>query len=129
MISVLVAHDEWEVRELLEAFLRHSGYYVVTVPTAEAALLMMDVLARPKVVIIGVDLRCWPNGPWLADRLRNLYPRTATILVMDEGTVRPVDRLPHGVISYLIKPLEREQVLQAVEDGLRRSLETQKASL
>jgi len=129
MISVLVAHDEWEIRELLEAFLGHSGYYVVTVPNAEAALLMMDVLARPRVVIIGVHLRCWPDGPWLADRLRNLYPTTATILVMDEGTVRPADRPPHGVVSYLIKPLEREQVLQAVEDGLRWSLETEKAPL
>jgi DNA-binding NtrC family response regulator len=129
MISVLIAHDEWEVRELLEAFLRHSGYYVVTAPTADAALSMMDERPCPTVVMIGVHLRCWRDGPLLADRLRQLYPTTATILITDEGAGSPVTHLPYGVVSCLLKPLEREGVLRAVEDGIQwASVEKQKAS-
>ena len=129
MISVLIAHEEWEVRELLEAFLRHSGYYVVTAPTADAALAMMDERPCPTVVMLGVHLRCWRDGPLLADRLRQSYPTTATVLITDEGTTSPITHLPYGAVSCLLKPLEREAVLRAVEAGIRwASVEKQKAA-
>ena len=128
MISVLIAHEEWEVRELLEAFLRHSGYYVVTAPTADAALAMMDERPCPTVVMLDVHLRCWREGPLLADRLRQSYPTTATVLITDEGTTSPITRLPYGAVSCLLKPLEREAVLRAVEAGIRwAAVERQKA--
>jgi len=120
MPSVLIVDDEPDVRSALKIFLRPSGHEVTEASDAESALSMMADGA-PAVVLCDVHLRDGPNGLWLADRIRERHPTTAMILATGDSTVPPVDSLRKGIIAYLIKPFRREDVIQAVEDGIRWS--------
>src|SRR2546428_12263258 len=117
MASVLIVDDEPDVRNALKIFLRPAGHEVTEASDAESALSMMADGA-PAVVLCDVHLRDGPNGLWLADRIRELHPTTAMILATGDSTVPPVHSLRKGIIAYLIKPFRREDVIQAVEDGI-----------
>ena len=120
MASVLIVDDEPDVRNALKIFLRPSGHEVSEASDAQAALSMMADGA-PAVVLCDVHLRDGPNGLWLADRIRERHPNTAMVLVTGDATVPPVQSLRKGIVAYLIKPFRREDVIQAVEDGIRWS--------
>ena len=83
-----------------------------------ALTLMAGAQAVPQVVLCDVHLRDGPNGLWLADRIRERHPTTAMILATGDATVPPVQSLRKGIVAYLVKPFRREDVLQAVEEGL-----------
>lgn len=121
MASVLIVDDDSAVCDVLERFLRSSGYAdVVSVPDATAALLAMAD-SQPTVVLCDVRLREGPDGLWLAERIRELYPTTAMILATGDDTVPPVQSLRKGIVAYLVKPFRREDVVRAVEEGVRWS--------
>jgi DNA-binding NtrC family response regulator len=128
MASVLIVDDEQDVRNALKIFLRPSGHEVAEASDAESALSMMAESA-PAVVLCDVHLRDGPNGLWLADRIRERHPTTAMILATGDATVPPVQSLRKGIIAYLVKPFRREDVVRAVEDGIKwSSAEEEKSS-
>lgn len=121
MASVLIVDDDSQVCDVLERFLKSSGYTdVASVPDAQAALLAMAG-SQPTVVLCDVRLREGPDGLWLAERIRELYPTTALILATGDATVPPVQSLRKGIVAYLVKPFRREDVVRAVEEGVRWS--------
>jgi DNA-binding NtrC family response regulator len=120
MASVLIVDDEPDVRNALKIFLRPSGHDVVEASDAQTALSMMAE-APPAVVLCDVHLRNGPNGLWLADRIRERHPTAAMILATGDATVPPTQSLRKGIVAYLVKPFKRENVLQAVEEGVRWS--------
>ena len=122
MASVLIVDDEPDVRNALKIFLRPSGHQVAEASDAQGALtLMAGAEPVPQVVLCDVHLRDGPNGLWLADRIRERHPATAMILATGDATVPPVQSLRKGIVAYLVKPFRREDVLKAVEEGLKWS--------
>jgi two-component system, chemotaxis family, CheB/CheR fusion protein len=120
MASVLIVDDEPDVRNALKIFLRPSGHDVAEASDAQAALtLMAQADAPPQVVLCDVHLRDGPNGLWLADRIRERHPTTAMILATGDATVPPVQSLRKGIVAYLIKPFRREDVVKAVDEGIK----------
>jgi len=121
MASVLIVEDDSAVCDVLERFLKSAGYADVTsVPDAQAALLAMAG-SQPTVVLCDVRLREGPTGLWLAERIRELYPTTATILATADATISPVQSLRKGIVAYLVKPFRRDDVIRAVAEGVRWS--------
>ena len=121
MPSVLIVDDDSAVCHVLERFLKLAGYAdVVSVPDAQSALLAMAG-SQPTVVLCDVRLREGPDGLWLSERIRELYPTTAIILATADDTIPPVQSLRKGIVAYLVKPFRREDVVQAVAEGVRWS--------
>jgi len=121
MASVLIVDDDSTVCNLLERFVRFVGYDAASVRDARAALAAMATFPPPTVVLCDVHLQDGPDGLWLADRIRELYPTTAMILATGDATVPPTESLRKGIVGYLVKPFRHAEVAQAVENGVRWS--------
>ena len=115
-MRVLIVDDEAEIRRLLRRWMDADGAEVVEAATAEEAL---GVMARLDVAagVALCDIRMpGKDGLWLADQLNFLYPDTAivmTTMVHDFDTA--VSSLRRGVVDYVTKPFEREQVMAAYQ--------------
>ena len=119
MGSVLIVDDEAVVRALLERILAGTGHHLRSAVDAESALQAI-AQSPPDVVLCDIQMP-GANGLWLADRIRDCAPATAIVLATAEAEVPPYESLRNGVVAYVLKPFQHEQVLCAVEDGIRWS--------
>jgi DNA-binding NtrC family response regulator len=116
---VLVVDDEAAIRELLRRVLEAEGYAVWTAHDAHSALALM---AEQGAHVVFLDVHMpGANGLWLADQIREQYPTAATVLATADATIPPVQNVRRGIIRYLVKPFQRDDILRAVEDGVRWS--------
>jgi DNA-binding NtrC family response regulator len=120
MASVLIVDDDSTVRDLLKRLVAFAGYQAASAPDARAALAAMAA-SPPEVVLCDVHLQDGPDGLWLVDRIRQLYPTTAMILATGDATVPPTESLRKGVVAYLVKPFRHGDVVLAVQEGVRWS--------
>jgi DNA-binding NtrC family response regulator len=116
MPVVLVVDDEPSIRELLRRILETAGYDVTTAENAASALRAMAA-HDPDVVFLDVHMP-GENGLWLADQIRHRFPTTATVLATGDLTLSPVENVRRGVIQYLKKPFQHDDVLRAAADGV-----------
>jgi len=113
-----VIEDDAALRELWRSTLDEWGYDVASV---EDALRAMPHLVRaPYVAVCDVHLP-GASGLWLADQIRSVSPFTAIVLATADDGIRPVESLRAGIVAYLLKPIEREELKSAVEAGVRWS--------
>ena len=116
--SILVIEADAALRELWRSTLDEWGYDVASV---EDALRAMPHLVRaPYVAVCDVHLP-GASGLWLADQIRSVSPFTAIVLATADDGIRPVESLRAGIVAYLLKPIEREELKSAVEAGVRWS--------
>lgn len=114
---VLVVDDQSAFRDLLKRMLEPAGYEVRTAADAHAALQSIAE-SRPAVAVLDIHMP-GPNGLWLANQIRAHSPSTAIVLATSDDTVPPAESLRKGVVAYVLKPLRREAVLEAVADAFK----------
>jgi CheY-like chemotaxis protein/CHASE3 domain sensor protein len=117
--SVLIVDDDARIRQLLHRWLAPHGLELRDASDANGALSAIAERA-PAVMICDVHMP-GADGLWLAERVRGLAPTTAIVLATGDSTVPPFESLRKGVVSYVLKPFRRDQLLAAVQDGLRWS--------
>jgi DNA-binding response OmpR family regulator len=120
--KVLLVDDEKSILMMLEVNFRAAGFDVVTA-TSGASALEIAAAARPDAVVLDLglpDLDGWE----VVKRLRELDGVTSTPIVVLSGTDRN-DALVRGYAStveaYVTKPVEPEELVQAVRHVLARS--------
>lgn len=117
--AVLVVDDDASVRELLRRWLELEGYDVRVAADAMAAIAALET-EPPKVVVADVHLP-GANGLWLAEQIRHGAPTTAIVLATGDATVPPFESLRRGIVAYVLKPFQRDQLVAAVAEGIRWS--------
>ena len=120
--KVLLVDDEKSILMMLEVNFRAAGFDVVTA-TSGASALEIAAAARPDAVVLDLglpDLDGWE----VVKRLRELDGVASTPIVVLSGTDRN-DALVRGYAStveaYVTKPVEPEELVQAVRRVLARS--------
>lgn len=128
---VLVVDDEPCVRELVARWLTDAGYCCVEAGNAQAA---WECLAARDVHLVTLDIRMTGgSGIDLLHRIAGAYPDTPVVMVSAvEDAEAAIETLTFGACAYLIKPIQREQLIfharralehrQSVVDG-RQHLE------
>jgi CheY-like chemotaxis protein len=116
MPTVLVVDDEAPIRELLRRILEGEGYEVAAAHDARSALTAMSE-HDPYVVFLDVHMP-GPDGLWLADRIRELFPNAAAVLATADPDIPPAESLRRGIIGYLLKPFQVDDVVRAAADGV-----------
>lgn len=116
---VLIVDDETNVRLLLRRILELEGYVVIEAASAEEGLERVES-SRPSVAFCDVHLK-GADGLWLADQIRGVSPSTAMVLATGDSEVPPAASLRPGIVSYLLKPFQRKQVVAAALEGIRWS--------
>ena len=111
---ILVVEDNEDVRELAESMLGAAGYAVVSAPSGERALELLDGNNRIDLLFTDVIMPGGMNGLQLAERVRERRPETPILITtgyMEElpsptGRTQPLD--------VLSKPYRQEELLSRV---------------
>ena len=117
MSSILVVDDEAAMREFYRRALTAGGYLPLDVRTAEEALDYLTM--TPDIQLVVVDLNMpGHGGAWLIEQMRQRFPKVAIILATADERVSGTLSLQRSVVSYLVKPIGAERLLQAVNDAI-----------
>jgi len=117
---ILLVEDTPELRShLADEVLRPAGYDVITAQDgAEGFTLARDL--EPDAIVSGYEMPRI-NGLSMLEALRETGMQAPFILMTAEGSeVLAVRALRMGVSDYLIKPFHDSELLQALQNALRR---------
>jgi response regulator RpfG family c-di-GMP phosphodiesterase len=120
---ILIVDDDSSVRDVIAVLLGEEGYACTVASSAEAALAAMRHSEYPLVIS---DVRMpGKDGVWLLERVRELHPDSAIVLLTAYGdTEAAVECLRSGAADYLLKPPKVTDLVRAIERALgRRRLE------
>ena len=110
---VLLVDDEELIRNFLRRRLEGWGFAVEEAENATQALRRM--LAEPAGIAI-IDIRMpGRDGLWLAEQIRERWPRTAIIMASGADDIRSIETSRRiGAVDYVPKPFDREILRQAL---------------
>jgi len=117
---LLLVDDEENLRSMLDAALRHSGFDVVPVGSGREALDAVKA-ERPELIVLDVML---PDidGFEVCRRLRTEGDRTPVLfLTARDATEDTVRGLTLGGDDYLVKPFSLEELVARIGSVLRRT--------
>jgi DNA-binding NtrC family response regulator len=126
--TILVVDDDEGVRKLLTRWVSALGYTVKVAPDAESALNVMRSL---QIDVALCDIRMpGHDGIWLVDQMRHHHPSVAVVLATGLLEMDPMVTLRPGVVGYIVKPFNREDLDQVVKLGMaeRSRLQAEQAS-
>ena len=118
-VTILVVDDEPLIHQLVQRLLEPTGFTIAYAPDAATALTLAASL-RPNVVLCDVHMP-GPDGVWLAERIREQFPGMAIVFATGDSRIAPRHTLSKGVIGYLLKPFDRQQLLATVGEAVRWS--------
>jgi len=117
---LLLVDDEENLRSMLEAALRHSGFEVASAATGREAIDAVPA-ARPDLIVLDVMLPDL-DGFEVCRRLRSDGSRTPVLfLTARDGTDDKVRGLTLGGDDYLVKPFSLEELVARIHAVLRRA--------
>lgn len=110
---ILVVDDKQSFRFMIKGYLDDAGYSVTCVNSGPEALLELNRnsydLVLSDMVMPGMD------GVELLREVRSLYPHLPFVLVTAHGSVdTAIAAMKEGVDDYLLKPLNRDEMLLVV---------------
>jgi two-component system OmpR family response regulator len=117
---LLLVDDEDNLRSMLDAALRHSGFDVHPVASGRAALDAVPTV-KPDLIVLDVMLPDL-DGFDVCKRLRTSGDRTPVLfLTARDGTEDKVRGLTLGGDDYLVKPFSLEELVARIAAVLRRA--------
>ena len=116
---ILIVDDEETIRLALGKFLRSRGYEVLTADCGPAAL---DALDRQRFILMLCDVRM--PGMSGVEVVTQAAKKDGDMAIMMLTAVNDAptatEALSHGAMDYLMKPIELEDLNQAVERALHK---------
>ena len=126
--TILVVDDDEGVRKLLGRWIAAMGHAVKVAPDADTAL---NIMRESPIDVALCDIRMpGHDGFWLLDQVRRLYPGIAVVLATGLLEMDPMVTLRPGVVGYIVKPFNREDLEQIVARGMveRKRLQAEQPS-
>ncbi|RKU03467.1 DNA-binding response regulator [Burkholderia sp. Nafp2/4-1b] len=116
---ILIAEDEPDISDILDAYLTHDGFRTYRVGSGQAVLDVQPHLA-PDLILLDIGLP--GRSGW--DVLTELRRRCTTPVVVVTAFDRDVDRLQAlggGADDYIVKPFDPADVVARLRAILRRA--------
>ena len=127
MIQVVIADDEMRICQLIEALVDWKSLGMRVTGTAANGLEALDIVTKQMVDILITDIRmpgC--DGLDLIARVRQASPRTHMIIISGFAHLDYArTALQYGVEEYLLKPVNRQELQNALEK-LRGEIEEER---
>jgi DNA-binding NtrC family response regulator len=119
MARILVVDDESPIRDILSRRLTQWGHDVITAHNAEAAIEEMS--KQPAEIVFSDVIMPLYDGVWLARQIRTRWPDTVVVAVSGAQEMDTVIKMrQQGAVDYVVKPIGREMLHQALERALAR---------
>jgi two-component system response regulator GlrR len=118
--KILIVDADQATRRLMDVRLRAANYSVQSAATAQAAL---DTCVRCRPNLIVTDLRLEDmGGISFLKELKSRWPLLSVIVLTAYGTIpEAVEATQCGAFGYLIKPIERGELLGQVQRAIAAS--------
>ncbi len=120
--KILVVDDEEEVRKTIRLQLQGTGLEVVEAEDGKKGIELLDAENIITVDAILCDVRM-PNinGVEAVAYFRREYPTIPVIVLTGYPDVKlAVDFMKEGVVEYLVKPVEKEKLVETVMKAVRQ---------
>jgi putative two-component system response regulator len=116
---VLVVDDEPRVRALLTRWLAAEGHTCAQAATAKAA---WEYLVAHEVHLVTLDIRmAGGSGIDLLHQIAKAYPDISVLMISAvQDTQTAIEALTYGACAYLVKPVERDQLIFHARRALER---------
>ena len=114
---ILVVDDEAPVRSMIGSTLEHQGLDVVLASSGRQALELLSLNSFDLVLtdIVMQDV----NGITLLERIHGQHPNLPVVMVTAIHDISvAIDSMRRGAYDYLLKPFEREHLMNTVERAL-----------
>lgn len=119
---LLVVDDEQDMLSLLESMLKKDNFYVTTVTSGNDALIEMQD-NTPDLVITDLFMEDSMNGMQLMERIHHDLPLLPVIILSGKAQIRDAVKATHlGSAAFLTKPIEKDKLLEQVEQILNISV-------
>ncbi|MFO7752193.1 MAG: response regulator, partial [Desulfobacteraceae bacterium] len=117
--SILMVDDETFIQDIVSRWLHQENYKCITASSGDQAL---EIMENQKISLVISDIMMpGISGIDLLEHISDQYPDTAVIMltgVDDRETATKAVEL--GAYGYLIKPVEKNEILINVAGSLRR---------
>lgn len=120
--KILVVDDEKEVRDTIKLQLKGTGLEVVEAEDGKKGIEVLDAENVITVDAILCDVRM-PNinGVEAVAYFRREYPSIPVIVLTGFPDVKlAVDFMKEGVVEYLVKPVEKEKLVEVVMKAINQ---------
>ncbi len=119
MATVLIIDDDDSLRITIEKVLRREGHRVLSAADGEAGLAC---LAAEPVDVVLTDLKMEGiDGLEVLRRAHETAPLTQLVVITAHGTIeRAVDAMKQGAYDFLLKPVERADLVSTVQRAAER---------
>jgi FixJ family two-component response regulator len=119
--TVYVVDDDVSVRRGLERLLRSAGHRVVTFGSAREFLEHRDVV-RPSCLVLDIRMP-GQNGLDLHESLVAAGRDIPVVFITGNGDIpMAVRAMKAGAVDFLAKPFDDKELLDAVQQGISRSV-------
>jgi two-component system chemotaxis response regulator CheY len=117
---VMIVDDDGDVRQAVTRILTKAGYQVMEASDGEAAIALLSHSADDIATII-CDLQMPKvGGAEVIAHLREHHPTVPFVVLTAERDLLLTEILSkQGVCEYLLKPVSKEKLLDAVRVGVR----------
>lgn len=118
--TILIAEDDWDLRDALADTLELAGFDVVAVSSGEQAL---QELGAQHIDLLVSDVNMDEmDGHQLLRRVRAGFPLVPVLLITAYGSIsQSVDAMRSGASDYLVKPFKPQQLVDTVKRYLPRA--------
>ena len=126
--TILVVDDDEGVRKVLSRWVSDMGYAVKTAPDADTAL---ELMRECPIDVALCDVRMpGHDGIWLLEQVCRFYPDIAIVLATGLLEMDPMVTLRPGVVGYIVKPFNREDLAKVVKRGMseRKRMQAERRS-
>jgi two-component system, NtrC family, response regulator GlrR len=115
---VMLVDDDADFLKLMSTYLAREGYEVTPAESAERALALLQ-MAIPDVVV--TDLRMdGMDGIELLARLQREHPALPVLIITAHGTIpEAVAATQQGAVGFVTKPVDREDLLEKLDNAIR----------
>jgi CheY-like chemotaxis protein len=117
---ILVVEDNDDVRELAESVLGIGGYRVLSAPSGERALAMLDEHKDVDLLFTDVIMPGGMNGLQLVERVRQRLPDLPVLLTTGYMDELPNPQRPGERLDVLAKPYKHSDLLERIREALLR---------
>ena len=118
--KILVVDDEEDVRKTIRLQLKNTNLEVIEAEDGEQAIELLNAENVTIVDTIICDVRMPKiNGVEAVAYFRREYPSIPVIVLTGYPDVKlATDFMKEGVVEYLVKPVEKEKLVEAVENAV-----------
>ncbi len=118
---ILIVDDEEDIRKIVRLQLSGTHFKILEAEGAEQAVeLLKDNALTVDVIICDVRMPR-VSGVEAVAYFRQNFPSTPVLVLTGFPDVNlAVDFMKEGVLDYLVKPVEKEKLIEAVENAARQ---------